>query len=98
MSDRIRAELAALAAGERAFAEVLKSLRKTLADLERDLSSDLDSWDGDARLAYEHSREAWRAAADDMAHRLDGLKKVIGVAHRNYGRSLSANVRMWRGA
>lgn len=97
MSDRIVAELAGLAEGERAFEEILGALRDVLADLDRGLSAGLVQWDGAAKDAYRHAHEQWQAAADDMAGRLDRLRKVLGVSHRNYGRSLAANVRMWQG-
>lgn len=97
MSGRIVAEFLVLAAGEEAFGQVLEALRKVLADLDRDLSAGLVRWDGEAKDAYRRAHLEWRAAADDMADQLDGLRKVIGVGNRNYGRSLAANLRMWRG-
>jgi WXG100 family type VII secretion target len=92
------AELAALAAGEEAFEEILGALREVLASLDRDLSAGLARWDGEAKDAYRHAHRVWRAAADDMAKQLDHLRKVIGVGHRNFERSLAANVRMWQGS
>ncbi|MCO5994758.1 WXG100 family type VII secretion target [Actinoallomurus rhizosphaericola] len=95
MDDAIRVELAALSKGEAAFEQVLKAVRRLLHDLDRDLSRQLAEWDGDAKAAYQRAHEEWRAAADDMADQLDGLKKVIRTAHHNYGRSLQANMTMW---
>ena len=98
VSGRIVAELGVLAEGEGAFGEVLKAFRGVLEDLDRNLSAGLAAWDGEARAAYQHAHGVWRAAADDMAGRLAGLEKVIGVGHRNYRRSLAVNVTMWHGA
>ena len=98
MNGRIVAELAALAEGEEAFEQVLGALRGVLEDLDRKLASGLTAWDGDARSAYQHAHRLWRASADDMADQLGWLKNLIGVGHRNYGRSLAANVTMWHGA
>jgi WXG100 family type VII secretion target len=97
MSGRIVADLAAMEEGEQAFATVLRTLRKVLADLDSETAGSLVEWDGDAEAAYRAAHAAWCSAADDMAERLDGLRKVIGVGHRNYRRSLSANVTMWQG-
>lgn len=98
MGGRIVAELAVLADGEQAFEQVLMALRDELAGLDAELAQNLSAWDGDAKAAYRQAHATWRAAADDMAERLAGLKKVLGVGHRNYGRSLAANVSMWHGA
>jgi WXG100 family type VII secretion target len=97
MDGRIQAELAALSKGEAAFEEVLAAVRGLLHELDRGLSRHLAEWDGDAKAAYRRAHREWRAAADDMADSLDDLKKVIGVAHRNYGRSIRANLAMWHG-
>jgi uncharacterized protein YukE len=98
VSGRLVAELAVLARGEEAFGQVLSELRAVLAELDQNLSSGLVAWTGEAKATYERTHREWRAAADDMADGLDRLRRVIGVGHRNYGRSLAANVAMWHGA
>ena len=95
MGDRVVAEFAALEDAASGFGRVLETLRRRLADLDRDLQASLGRWEGDAAHAYWIAHGEWQAAAEDMAGRLAALHNVIVTAHRNYGASLNTNVTMW---
>jgi WXG100 family type VII secretion target len=91
----IAADLTRLERAEADFRGELARLRRLLAELDRELRGSLERWSGDAAREYWLAHAEWMAAADDMTDRLAWLHQVIATAHRNYGKSLGANLAMW---
>jgi WXG100 family type VII secretion target len=54
-----------------------------------------DSWLGDGATAELEYHEKWMAAAKQMRHGLDDLRKNAQVAHHNYTEVIAINTAMW---
>jgi early secretory antigenic target protein ESAT-6 len=93
---RIRVQFARMAEAERAFQAAYEALHDELSDLDGQLRTHLDAWEGTAQRAYQGAYEEWQAAADDMAAALADLRRAIEHAHRNFRGAQAANLTMWR--
>ncbi|REE96696.1 WXG100 family type VII secretion target [Thermomonospora umbrina] len=91
----IRAEFAAFDEAERFFRQALKVLQRELDDLEDDLETSLERWEGDDRAAYAVARAKWNKAARDLHAELARLHFAIERSLRNYRNAGATNVRMW---
>ena len=66
------------------FEQTLGALREVLADLDQKLHGSLVRWNGDATRSYREAHDQWQC-----------LRGLLLNAHRNYGSSLTANLKMW---
>jgi WXG100 family type VII secretion target len=84
MSDYVLANFGNLSEGEAAFAQAYNGLTSTVSDLQAQLQSHLNSWQGSAQLAYHEAQTIWNQAIAHMGQVITAMSGVIGVANENY--------------
>ena len=77
------------------FSQILSVLDEVLEELDAELKSSLDEWDGQARQAFDEAHRAWSHSAADMARQLADLRQAIATADGNYARCEAANIAMF---
>lgn len=97
INGHIYVDLSTVASTEDEFEQVLHALQDQLNQLDNELRTSLSEWTGEAQAAYHVAHARWRAAADDMARVLAGLRSVLRTAHQNYHSARTTNIGMWRG-
>jgi 6 kDa early secretory antigenic target len=93
--DYVRAVFGTLADGEAEFMAAYNGLVSTVNDLDSQLRSRLDTWDGQAQAAYYQAKATWDRAIADMGAVIQGLSRVIGTANANYQAAEQSNAGMF---
>lgn len=92
----IKVNFGSLEAGRAGIAKTHGQLVSTLDDLEANLQSMLQTWDGQAREAYYQCKSEWDSAAAAMAQTLNQIGTAVGNANENYGAAEKAATNTWQ--
>lgn len=74
----------------------LNTLNTQLGQLESDAAPLVNSWDGNAKAAYEQRQRAWRAAAGDLENILREIRKALEESAGRYQETEDSNTRLFQ--
>ncbi|WP_030809844.1 WXG100 family type VII secretion target [Streptomyces sp. NRRL S-337] len=97
MPGKLKVHFGALAEATDELDSIAKSLQEHLTELDQAVSRVSESWDGDARQAFDAYFQRWRAASRSLHRAVRALHKTVHTAHGNYSAARTANLRMWGG-
>lgn len=86
---------AALQDAEKNIRTCAGKVRGSLDDLAGYLAPLTDTWQGEAKEAYQAKMRQWHAAAQDLATALDKIAGIVHTAESNYGNAVTTNKSMW---
>jgi WXG100 family type VII secretion target len=69
----------------------LSKMQSELSQLESDAAPLVESWQGDAKAAYDARQHAWRTAAQDLANILRDIKAAVDESAADYQSTESRN-------
>lgn len=74
----------------------LRTLDSKLTQLEEDASRLIDTWDGEARSAYEVRQKRWRTASRDLQNILRDIKMAVAESADDYRNTERANTNLFQ--
>jgi early secretory antigenic target protein ESAT-6 len=95
MVEKMVVTFAALQDAEKNIRTCAKNVRGRLDDLAGYLTPLTETWQGEAKEAYQARMQEWRAAAQDLATALEKIAGIVRTAESNYGNAVSTNKSMW---
>ncbi|GAA1832423.1 hypothetical protein GCM10009682_58650 [Luedemannella flava] len=96
MSERIVVNFAQLHAASDHIATAVAKLTNELHELERAAAPLVQSWDGEAKHAYQQRQNAWRGAAKDLATMLSQIKRAVDDSAADYASTENRNTNLFR--
>ncbi len=64
--------------------KALRQLQSQLGQLERDAGKLVDSWDGQAQLAYRERQRKWQTAAGELSEILRNIQNAVDASAADY--------------
>ena len=96
MSERIVVNFAQLRMASDHIATAVKTLTNELQELERAANPLVQTWDGDAKQAYEQRQTVWRGAANDLTTMLGQIKRAVDDSAADYACTETRNTNLFR--
>ena len=95
MVEKMVVTFAALQDAEKNIRTCAGNVRGRLDDLAGYLTPLTETWQGEAKEAYQARMQQWRAAAQDLATALDKIAGIVRTAESNYRGAVTTNKSMW---
>jgi WXG100 family type VII secretion target len=74
-----------------------RELEATTNDLERQIATLHDTWEGQTAVAQREAHQEWEQGMRAMRDSLAQMRSAARNAHQNYARAAEANQAMWSG-
>lgn len=71
------------------------NISREMEDLKSYLRPMVETWTGDASIAYQAHQAQWDRAANDLNQVLNQIGVALGTSNQNYQEGEAANVRRW---
>jgi early secretory antigenic target protein ESAT-6 len=96
MSDLMIVNFAALQQAGGHIATAISTLRSELAELEHNAAPLVQTWEGEAKHAYEQRQTSWRQAATDLAAMLGQIKRALDESAAEYAATERRNANLFQ--
>jgi 6 kDa early secretory antigenic target len=93
--DYVYANFGTLSDAQAQFMAAYTGLTSEINDLDAQLRSHLQDWQGSAQAAYYEAKGIWDRAIADMGMVIQNLSAVVGDANQNYQTAESTNASMF---
>ena len=95
MAEKMLVTFAALQDAEKDIRTCVGNVRGRLDDLAGYLTPLTETWQGDAKEAYQARMRQWRSAAQDLTDALEKIAGIVRTAESNYRNAVTTNKSMW---